>query len=244
VSQPAHFERLAATYDELRPSPAEPASLDVAVVEAGRLAGERVLDVGCGTGRTLDALRRLYGCDVVGIDASEAMLAVARSRLPGIDLQLGLAEQLPFPDCAFGGVTMISVAHHFDRGRAFPEARRVLCRSKLLVVCNFDPGSLERWWLAPFFPSLVDAERRRMPALETLVAELGAAGFGSAHGQRVTTTRVFGRDEALAKIRGRAYSTFELIADEEYDDGVRRAERELPDRVEYVLGSLLAIGER
>jgi SAM-dependent methyltransferase len=68
--------RLAALYDALNPSDGDlPAYLDVV---AG-LAAERVLDVGCGTGR-LALLLAARGCDVVAVDPAAASLAVARSK--------------------------------------------------------------------------------------------------------------------------------------------------------------------
>ena len=41
------------------------------------------------------------------------------------------------------------------------------------------------------------------------------------------------RENALEKIRGRHISTFQLISDEEYTSGIERAERELPERIDY-----------
>jgi trans-aconitate methyltransferase len=55
--------------------------------------GERILDLGCGDGQ-LTAKIAARGAEVVGFDASEAMIAVARAR--GIEAQLGNAESLPF----------------------------------------------------------------------------------------------------------------------------------------------------
>src|SRR5437016_5732498 len=61
--------------------------------------GIDVLDVGCGTGNYLAAQRVAYAGRAVrwfGIDPSPAMLARARGKLPGADLRLGRAEELPF----------------------------------------------------------------------------------------------------------------------------------------------------
>ncbi len=70
--------------------------------------GERVLDVGCGTG-TLTAQLAERGCTVVGVDASEEMLARARLEHPGLDVRLGDATDLGFDrefDAVFSNATL------------------------------------------------------------------------------------------------------------------------------------------
>jgi SAM-dependent methyltransferase len=62
--------------------------------------GERVLEVGCGTGVFLE-LASARGADVAGLDAAEALLAIARERVPGAELRQGDMESLPWPDASF-----------------------------------------------------------------------------------------------------------------------------------------------
>ena len=52
------------------------------------------------------------------------------------------------------------------------------------------------------------------------------------------------REQDLAKIRGRAFSTFDLIPEDEYRDGLARAERELPETTRYHHEWLIAVGSR
>ena len=69
---------------------------------AGVEAGQRVLDVGCGPGALTTELVARVGADsVVAIDPSEPFVEAARARHPGVDVRLGSAEQLPFPDDTF-----------------------------------------------------------------------------------------------------------------------------------------------
>lgn len=64
--------------------------------------GMRALDVGCGTGALTSELVAVLGPDSLSaIDPSEAFVAAARERLPGVDIRLGPAEQLPFHDDEF-----------------------------------------------------------------------------------------------------------------------------------------------
>src|SRR5689334_12326628 len=77
---------------------------EIALEWTGLEPGWRVLDIGCGAG----AFLRLVadgGAEPHGIDASETLIAFARERLPGADLQVGEMEELPWADDCFDLVT-------------------------------------------------------------------------------------------------------------------------------------------
>jgi ubiquinone/menaquinone biosynthesis C-methylase UbiE len=214
-------------------------------VEEADLAGRRVLDVGCGTGRLAAALATRYGAKVWGVDPSEEMLAVAREQVPAsVGLKAGRAEDLPFRDCWFERAVMVLVVHHVDRDRAFPELLRVLSQGGCLAISTPDPANFGEIWLSPLFPSYVEVERARFPAGEMLEEELSAAGFASTRLVRLSHLRTFSRERALEKLHGRFASTFALLSDEEYREGVARAERELPDPVSYRSEWLFVIADR
>jgi len=77
---------------------------DFALQRKGVGQGARYLDVGCGAGAAAQ-LAAARGALVTGIDAAEAMIAIARERSPAGDFHLGDLEALPFPDAAFDVVT-------------------------------------------------------------------------------------------------------------------------------------------
>ncbi len=95
--------------------------------------GERLLDVGCGTGDHLLLFRR-KGCDVTGIDPSPFMLDVARRKMENrAELRQGTAEDLPFSDNEFDIVTLItSLEFTRDPQKAISEAIRV-CRGRVFL---------------------------------------------------------------------------------------------------------------
>ena len=101
---------------------------------AGIQPGEKVLDIGCGTGaQTLPAAERAGPGNVAGIDASPEMLEVARrkaaKRKLDIDFRLTPAEDLPFGDGEFDVVLSSFMLHHLPEDvirAAFQEVHRVL----------------------------------------------------------------------------------------------------------------------
>ena len=104
----------------------------------------RTLDVGCGTGFLT---RNLHG-DVVGLDASERMLEVARGQAPNARFVLGNALSLPFEDDSFDRVfTSYFYCHLEDeeRGHFLSETRRIA--PELIVVASIrgEGDAFERW---------------------------------------------------------------------------------------------------
>src|SRR6266516_5001291 len=75
-----------------------------ALERTGLEPGWRVLDVGCGAG-AFSSLVAERGCVPNGIDASEALIEFARTRLPNADLRVGEMEDLTWGDDSFDRVT-------------------------------------------------------------------------------------------------------------------------------------------
>jgi SAM-dependent methyltransferase len=130
---------------------------DEAIRRVGLAKGQRVLEVGCGTGVFLRRAADL-GAEVVGVDASEALLELARERVPEADLRLADMEALPFGDDSFDLVAGFN-AFFFavDMVAALREAGRVARPGAPVVIQVW--GRHERCDLEamkavvrPFFP--------------------------------------------------------------------------------------------
>lgn len=106
--------------------------------------GCRLLDVGCGSGFAL-GLAHKRGAVVSGFDASEAMLGVARARLPEADFRQGDLERLPYDGDAFDAVTAFnSVQYASDPVQGLREIRRVAVPGAPVAVATWgDPERCE-----------------------------------------------------------------------------------------------------
>jgi ubiquinone/menaquinone biosynthesis C-methylase UbiE len=98
----------------------------------------RLLDVGCGTGTALIELAGRVG-RAVGVDLSEELLAVARSRAPELEFLAAAATALPFGDGSFDRYRAERVYQHLtEPAAALAEARRVLTPGGRLVLMDPD----------------------------------------------------------------------------------------------------------
>jgi SAM-dependent methyltransferase len=204
-----------------------------------------VLEVGCGPGRLARALADEARARVWAVDASHEMIAQARSRpSAGARFKVATAEALPFKDGWFERAALRMVVHLLDRPAAFRELARVLDARGRLVLATHDPAWFDVHYLAGLFPSIPAIDRVRFPDGQTLERELLGAGFESVAVEPLRQEVSAARDAVLERIRGRAYSTFDLLPAEEYESGLARAPDELPDPVRYRHEWLVVTAER
>ena len=145
--------------------------------------GERVLDLGCGAGRFVAALRGA-GCDAVGVEIAEAALERARAVAPGADLRLLEPDgSIPLEHGSVDLVWCSEVLEHVADGQhLLQEARRVLrpggrilvtvpfhgrVKAALVGVLRFD---------AHFDPQ---GQHLRFFTARSLAGSLRAAGFAA-----------------------------------------------------------------
>jgi len=118
--------------------------------------GQRILDIGCGTGISLEPLLD-KGLNLTGIDPSPYMLDLASERLGNqVDLHRCGAEDLPFDDNAFDTAFVFTSLEFTDRpAKAIEEACRVAKDAVILCVLNrYAPLNMVRRFKSFFVPNL------------------------------------------------------------------------------------------
>jgi SAM-dependent methyltransferase len=200
------------------------------LADAGLVAGDLVVEVGCGTGRLTLPLAAVTPARVVGVDAEARMLEVARTkdRAGRVEWLRGSAYRLPVDDGAAALVVMVMVIHLLrQRVRAFTEARRVLRAGGRLSLWTFTPRHVEAFYLNEYFPSIAVIDRPRFPAVEVLAAELRRAGFAEVRVEVREEPRRMGIAEVVDRVRGRYISTLGMLPPLEYRLGLQRLEEML-----------------
>ncbi|HEY1286381.1 MAG TPA: class I SAM-dependent methyltransferase [Solirubrobacterales bacterium] len=156
---------------------------EAALSEVGVEAGATVLDIGCGSGVFL-RLAADRGARAFGVDASAALLELARKRVPEADLRLGEMEALPFDDDRFDLVTGFnSFFFATDMVTALREAGRVAKSGAAVVIqvwgaherCDLEAmKEIVRPYLPPRPPDApAEPELWRPGALEAVAVEAG-----------------------------------------------------------------------
>lgn len=169
------FRRQGADWDEMRALGLPAADVEAALLDllpAGPLG--RLLDIGTGTGRLLELLGPRVRAGL-GIDASRAMLALARSRLakPGLaHLSVRQADMYRLPLAGAYDVVVLQMVLHYaeDPAAALIEAARVLAPGGRLIVVDLaahDRAALSER-LAHRWPGFADAAMRTLLADATL----------------------------------------------------------------------------
>jgi ubiquinone/menaquinone biosynthesis C-methylase UbiE len=204
--------------------------------------GGRVLDLACGTGNFLVAQRERFPeskIELFGLDASDAMLDVARGKALGVELRLGRAEQLPWRDAFFDYVVCRFAFHHFDdKPRALAEMARVLAPTGRIRLENIAPERSTSWILYEYFPEAIEIDRARFWSVDRIAGELATLGFSARTTDVATPTTT--RAAFLVEARNRDNSELQLIGDAAWREGLARLERDAHDESRVPLGLVLA----
>jgi demethylmenaquinone methyltransferase/2-methoxy-6-polyprenyl-1,4-benzoquinol methylase len=169
--------------------------------------GDKVLDVCTGTGALAALLRRRVGAtgEVVGVDLTEAMLELARARVPEVSFVVADACALPFPDQSFDATTMaFGLRNIRDRQRALDELARVLRPGGRVVILEFSQvhpllRPAYQWYSRRLIPVIARGVMGRDSAYRYLTDSIAAfappelvsswlkqAGFSPVHHYRMT----------------------------------------------------------
>jgi SAM-dependent methyltransferase len=204
----------------------------------GVAAGDRLLDVACGSGLAIE-LARLRGASCAGIDASPRLVAVARRRSPQADLRVGDMNALPWDPASFDVVTSFRGIWGTTPG-AVAEIRRVLRPGGRVGITvwghlKVSPGA---WALAPF--RLAATEKVDNQAAMVSLGRPGAGeqllesyGFGDVERVAVPFALEFADPELYARAMaatGPGYEAIQNVGEAEFHRAaVEEAQGQLRD---------------
>lgn len=146
------------------------------------------LDIGCGTGNyTIEFSKR--GVKMIGIDPSEAMLSIARSRNSDVKWINGKAEAMSLADSSVDGVLAVLTTHHWNnQDKGYAELGRVMKPGSRLVIFTATPEQMRSYWLSHYFPTVLRDAAKHMLSYETIEANLHRAGFISVSAEKYFVT--------------------------------------------------------
>jgi SAM-dependent methyltransferase len=169
---------------------------------AGVAAGQRAVDVGCGSGMlTAELVARLGAGSVAAIDPSAPFVEAIRRRFPGVDVRQATAEELPFGDGEFDAALSQLVVHFMrDPVAGLREMARVTRPGGAVAASVWDLGG-GRAPISPFWRAAValDPDARdemavaggRAGHLEALFAEAGIEDVRGAEQPAVVEHQTF-----------------------------------------------------
>lgn len=180
-------------YDPLMTVLGGDAAMRALVEQASIEPGQRVLDIGCGTGSLPVLIKRLYrDVDVIGFDPDSHALARARQKAERASVTVrfdqGFADALPYPDASIDRVLSSFMFHHLqdnDKHRMLREARRVLRPGGVFLLLDFGgPECADNGLLARLIHS---SHHLRDNSEERILTLLKQAGFTDAETVRQGT---------------------------------------------------------
>ncbi len=217
------YDRISGRYDRSRRFGSE-LTRELAGLLPRGLGPRAALDAGCGTGNATRCLREAWPqAEVIGLDLSAGMLARAGEKLSGAGLVRGDAGCLPFVDGAFDLILSAYMLHHLESPANFyAGAARALSPGGKLVVLTASHRQIRGHFLNQFFPRFGEIDCARFPDLPAVREGLRAAGLAPEAERPMVVADYALDDEYLERIRNRHISTFELMDDAEFAEGLAR----------------------
>ena len=182
----AKYDSIAGHYNQTRK--ADPYLLQKLYDKLDPQSNEHYLDVGCGSGNySLGLIEK--GVQLDGVDPSEEMLKIIRSKAPQRQWTKAKVEELPFPDAHFNGGTAFLTIHHWDDLiKGFAEIHRICKKGARFILFSSCSEQMQGYWLRHYFPEMMDASIQQMPSFIHILEAILHSGL-----------KVYSRDNYFVK---------------------------------------------
>jgi len=196
---------------------------------AQQVRARRVLDLGCGTGRSLQGLAasRNPAPRCYGLDFSEGMLHQARQFDIGYRLVQASASWPPFAPNSIDLVFCVHAFHHFpNQPQVVRAAHNILRPGGAFAIVNIDPQDEDQdWFVYTYFEGTYEIDLQRFPTVAQQEAWLRQAGIQQVNSpivQHIDENKT--GEEILSNyyIRKDSSSQLLLLSDEAYQAGLAR----------------------
>ncbi len=138
------FDKRAAKYDDKFEGNLSQKAYRLVTESVALNSGDKILDMGCGTGTILYRLNSLCNIEGYGIDIAPKMIEQAKRKCPQMNIQYGDCSKTPFQSGMFDSLIACMAFHHFYDQEAFAkEAGRILKTGGKLYLAD------------PCFPNLI-----------------------------------------------------------------------------------------
>jgi ubiquinone/menaquinone biosynthesis C-methylase UbiE len=191
--------------------------------------GRRILELGSGTGNSTSAIAAGVPCDITALEISRGMLQQARKKDIPARWVRGSAMQLPFKNASFNFIFGIYMLHYIpDLDVLFRECARVLERGSMAFV-TAPHAFIQNHPMNDYFPSFAKVDLARfqpVEIVETVLRNVGCQRVDHARKSRVPEPV----DEAYVdKVEGKFLSTFDLLPQEEFSEGLARLRKDVAE---------------
>jgi ubiquinone/menaquinone biosynthesis C-methylase UbiE len=227
VKQRVNYDLIAHLYDEPgRNHDADPNLAEfINEKTRGQPSNCRVLDMGCGTGKQLNANHDKFSkFQAVGLDLFHGMLLQARKRCAGINWVQGDSANPPFANGSFGYITNQFSYHHVqDKDGMIRAIFRILKPGGRFVITNLDPWSMLDWIVYTYFPESRLRDLADFLPVDQLTALMQETGFCNIHVRYKHSQSEENLNDFLTYASQR-HRTSQLIAipDHAYEEGIAK----------------------
>ncbi len=208
------------------------------------LETNRILEVGCGTGRWLSEIET-NSVKKFGVDLSIGMLNQCSEKRTSAKLICADANHLPFSRPQFDLIYCVNAIHHFrNKNKFISSSRKILNRNGVLSITGFDPHNKnDEWYIYNYFDGTYSNDLERYPSFDDLKTWMCNAGFKNVRLKPADIVQTSWVGKEVFKdlfLRKDQVSQLALLSDADYAQGIKKIKNAIDRNREIVFHVHLA----